>query len=99
MNYGEALEFVKRGGVARRQDWKSKQIIYLEQGSRDATKLHGHNRLAAVLNAELFQNGDKGTVTRLPNLNMKQPDGSTLTGFNPSQLDQLAEDWEIIDNG
>ena len=94
MNYGEALEFIKRGGVARRQDWKPKQIIYLEQGSRDGLK--GHKRLAAVLNAELFQNGDKGTVTRLPNINMKTPAGETLTGYSPSQLDQLAEDWEII---
>lgn len=97
MNYGQALEFVKRGGVARRQEWKPQQIIYLEQGSRDASKLRGHQRLAAVLNAELFQDGDKGTVTRLPNINMKTPTGETLTGFNPSQLDQLAEDWEIVE--
>ncbi|QWY82982.1 protein of unknown function DUF2829 [Rhizobium phage RHph_X66] len=97
MNYGQALEFVKRGGVARRQEWKPKQIIYLEQGSRDASTLRGHKRLAAVLNAELFQDGDKGTVTRLPNINMKTPAGETLTGFNPSQLDQLAEDWEIVE--
>lgn len=97
MNYGEALEFVKRGGVARRADWKPKQIIYLEQGSHDGTKLFGSSRLAAVLNAELFQSGDKGTVTRLPNLNMKTPGGETLTGYSPSQLDQLAEDWEIIE--
>ncbi|OWZ90364.1 hypothetical protein B9J07_27640 [Sinorhizobium sp. LM21] len=98
MNYGEALEFIKRGGVARRKDWQPQQIIYLQQGSHDGA-LKGHKRLAAVLNAELFQTGDKGTVTRLPNINMKTPAGETLTGFNPSQLDQLAEDWEIVDNG
>jgi hypothetical protein len=98
MNYGEALEFIKRGGVARRSEWKPEQIIYVQQGSRDSG-LKGHKRLAAVLNAELFASGDKGTVTRLPNINMKTPDGETLTGFAPSQLDQLAEDWEIVDNG
>lgn len=98
MNYGEALEFVKRGGVARRKEWKEKSFIFLEQGNYDGSKLYGHSRLAAALNAELFQSGDKGTVTRLPNLNMKTPDGSTLTGYAPSQIDQLAEDWEIVTN-
>jgi hypothetical protein len=97
MNYGEALEFVKRGGAARRKDWSAKERIYLEQGSRDTTRLFGSTRLAAVLNAELFQSGDKGTVTRLPNINRKTAGGETETGYNPSQLDQLAEDWEIIE--
>lgn len=97
MNYGEALEFVKRGGAARRKEWSGDSRIYLQQGSHDAAKLFGHTRLAAVLNAELFQAGDQGTVTRLPNINLKTADGDTLTGYTPSQLDQLAEDWEIIE--
>lgn len=100
MNYGEALEHVKKGGTVRRPGWPRNTFVYLNPGSRDisAEKSRGFMRIAAALNIEaLFENGDKGTVTRLPNLNMRAKDGSTVTGWTPSQIDQLAEDWEIAD--
>lgn len=98
MNFGKALEFAKKGGAIRRADWKSDSRVYLDLGSRDASKLFGRTRIEAALKAELFQTGDKGTVTRLPNLNMKTPGGETLTGWQPSQLEMLAEDWEIVND-
>jgi hypothetical protein len=96
MNFGKALEFAKKGKVIRRAEWNAKAKVYLEAGSRDTSKLYGRTRIEAALRAELFQPGDKGTVTRLPNLNLKTPGGETLTGWQPSQLEMLAEDWEII---
>jgi hypothetical protein len=96
MNFGKALEFAKKGGAIRRKDWKRSEMVYLEVGSRDSSKLFGRSRIAAALDADLFQNGDKGTITRLPNLNMKTTEGSTLTGWQPSQLEMLASDWEIV---
>jgi hypothetical protein len=48
---------------------------------------------------ELFTQGDFGTVTRLPNLNMKLSSGSTMTGWIPTQSDMLSEDWRVVDNG
>ncbi|TDW20422.1 uncharacterized protein DUF2829 [Rhizobium azibense] len=97
MNFGKALEFAKKGAVIRRADWKKSERVYMELGSRDATKLFGRSRIEAALNAKLFQAGDKGTVTRLPNFNMKTPGGETLTGWQPTQLEMVAEDWEIVD--
>lgn len=97
MNFGKALEFAKKGGAIRRAEWKEKERVYLDLGSRDASRLYGKSRIEAALNVKLFDAGDKGTVTRLPNLNMKTPAGETLTGWQPSQVEMLAEDWEIVD--
>jgi hypothetical protein len=96
MNYGQALEYVKKGGTARRKGWKS-GFVYLELGSRDDSKLFGKSRIEAAMNADLFEKGDKGTVTRLPNLNLKNGDGTTMTGWQASQIDSLADDWELIE--
>ena len=38
-----------------------------------------------------------GTITRLPNLNMRAATGSTVTGWLASQTDILAEDWVDLD--
>jgi hypothetical protein len=96
MNFGKALEFAKKGGAIRRADWKKDERIFLDLGSRDASKLFGRSRIEAALNVDLFQPGDKGTVTRLPNLNMKVGSGETVTGWQPGQLEMLAEDWEVV---
>jgi len=96
MNFGKALEFAKKGGAIRRADWKKSERIYLDLGSRDTSKLFGRTRIEAALNAKLFEAGDKGTATRLPNLNMKTAGGETLTGWQPSQVEMLAEDWEVV---
>jgi hypothetical protein len=96
MNYGQALEYLKRGGTARRKAWRS-GFVYLELGSRDQSKLFGRSRIEAVLDADLFEKGAKGTTTRLPNLNLKNADGTTMTGWQASQVDTLADDWELME--
>ncbi|WLR90985.1 Thoeris anti-defense Tad2 family protein [Shinella zoogloeoides] len=94
MNYGAALEHVKAGGRARRKEWRANQFVFLNPGSKPAD-LRGAKRIAAALAGELFDTGDKGTTLRLPNLNLASS-GSTETGWQASQVDQLSEDWELI---
>lgn len=44
-----------------------------------------------------FNAGQPDTIVRMPNLNMRAADGSTVTGWLASQTDILAEDWGIVE--
>lgn len=95
MNFGDAIERVKKGEGARRKAWKGKTFVFINHGSRPA-ELHGRTRIAAAIADDLFELGDKKTAQRLPNLNLAASDGSTVTGWTPSQVDMLSDDWEIV---
>lgn len=102
MNFGEAIEALKLGSRVAREGWNGKKMfIYLNKGSVDVAAHHRENResenfFVEGIKFDLFEAGDNGTVTRLPNLNMKVATGSTVTGWLASQTDILAEDWSIL---
>lgn len=96
LNFGRAIEFVKQGAAIAREGWNGKNmLVYLNKGSFDITNNAGVGTIGGV-DAELFDVGMEGTVTRMPNLNMQAADGSTVTGWLASQTDILAEDWEVV---
>ena len=97
MSFGEALHALKAGHRVARSGWNGKNMfIYLNKGSVDDSSLGEHSLLIEGVQQELFEYGDKGTVTRLPNINMRSASGSTVTGWLPSTTDMLAEDWTIL---
>lgn len=104
MNFGEALEAVKEGKLIAREGWNGKNMfVYLNKGSFDKSLETSEMKKAEYYTIdgickELFEVGDVGTVTRLPNINMRSANGSTITGWLASQTDMLAEDWNIINN-
>lgn len=103
MDFGWAIQQIKQGKVVCRSGWNGKNMyIYLSKGSFDRDLLgfqageHPHENHPSTMNGvsiSHFECGDIGTVTRMPNLNMKAADGSTFTGWLASQTDMLAEDW------
>lgn len=105
MNFGEAVVSLKEGKKVSREGWNGKKMfIYLNKGSVDFGGIEGTPKPAkeSVTSIEgiaigLFESGDTGTVTRLPNINMKSALGSTVTGWLASQTDVLAEDWGIVE--
>lgn len=95
MNFGTAIEAVKRGKRAARAGWNGKDMfIYLNKGSTPG--IFKSPMLNGVLH-DLFELGDRGTTVRMPNINMKAADGSTVTGWLASQTDMLAEDWTVLE--
>jgi len=97
MNFGAAIEHLKSGGgrVAR-DGWNGKgMFVFLNKGSRPP--LTTNALLTGGVRNSLFEEGDRGTSVRMPNLNLRAADGSTVTGWLASQTDILAEDWEIVD--
>lgn len=90
MNFGNALEHVKRGGRAARIGWNGQNMfVFLNRGSMPG---HAGFQVNGVM-PHLFDVGQTDTVPRMPNLNLKTPDGMTVTGWVASQVDMLAEDW------
>lgn len=96
MNFGEAIEAAKSGKKVAREGWNGKgMFIYLNMGSKETPVNKGE--LVEGISLALFTQGNVGTVTRLPNLNMRAASGSTVTGWLASQTDILAEDWVIVE--
>jgi hypothetical protein len=95
--FDRAIREIIRGNRVCRKNWNGKNMfIYLKKGSifDDGGKMI---RTASVegVSVNLFDSGDKGTTTRLPNINMETSQGNTVTGWLASQTDMLAEDWMI----
>lgn len=106
MTFGDALVALKQGARVARAGWNGKgMFIYLNKGSVDGPYLgfkpgeqpvENHPSTIDGVSMSLFDCGDTGTVTRLPNINMRSAGGATVTGWLASQTDMLAEDWQTV---
>jgi hypothetical protein len=102
MNFGSAIEHIKNGGRAARSGWNGKgMFIFLNKGNFDFSPKDGDpdGEITHIeeIKSSLFESGDTGTTTLLPNINMRAATGSTVTGWLASQTDILAEDWVIVE--
>lgn len=95
MDFGKAIEALKEGKRVARLGWNGKDMfIFLNRGSADRSL--GDQSHFDGIPSNLLDAGDVGTVTRLPNINMKAASGFTVTGWLASQTDILAEDWSVV---
>lgn len=105
MNFGQAIEALKQGKSVARHNWNGKaMVLYLKKGSFDGSCLgfkpnesipSDHRSFMEGIPLGLFENGDEGTLTRLPNIQMLNANGNIVDGWLASQTDMLAEDWEV----
>jgi hypothetical protein len=113
LSFGDALSHLKQGRRIARNGWNGKGMyVYLNMGSFDGTTLNitnddlelqrasgkEHPSSIAGVSLSYFNVGDVGTICRLPNINMKDAYGNTVTGWLASQTDMLANDWEVLTN-
>lgn len=107
LNFGQAIEALKQGKSVARKGWNGKGMcIVLNRGSIDAD-VYGfsgmehpkfpHGSSIDGVDMGLFDLGDVGTTTRLPNIDMLTASGSVVRGWLASQTDILAEDWVIVE--
>lgn len=88
MNFGQALEELKQGGKVAREGWNGKgMFIFLQEGS--------HISSDDARNRHLSEMGSMDIEIK-SHIDMKAADGSVTIGWNPSQVDILAEDWQEV---
>lgn len=97
LNFGQAIEALKNGNLVCRKGWNGKGMhLWLNKGSKETPETQGTLIDGIPFDYRgLFEQGDVGTITRLPNINMRAATGNTVTGWLASQTDMLAEDWMI----
>jgi hypothetical protein len=97
INFGDAVSALKSGLKVARAGWNGKNMfIYLNKGAHDSNGECMTPDFIGGVSFDLFEAGDTGILTRMPNLNMRAADGFTITGWLASQTDILAEDWVIL---
>lgn len=91
MNFGQALEELKKGKKVARSGWNGKDMfIYLVKG---ATLPVSNLRNEAFEHlSELRQE-----VNINPHIDMKAVNGDVVIGWLASQTDMLSEDWEVVE--
>lgn len=102
-DFGSAIKALKAGYKVAREGWNGKgMFLWLNLGSFDKSLETDEVKQSECYTIdgickELFEVGNVGTVTRLPNINMRSANGSTVTSWLASQTDMLAEDWTIVE--
>jgi hypothetical protein len=100
LSFETALRRMKNGGCLAREGWNGKDMyVYINRGSFPCPETNedmpsSHRNIAI----KLFELGDKGSFTRLPNLNMKTADDCVLVGWIPTQTDLLSDDWYVVED-
>ena len=95
MNFGQALEELKLGNKVARSGWNGKSMfIYLVEGSRvNINDLR--NEAAKHFDADKDIN--RGRRIKInDHIDMKASDGSIVVGWSASQIDMLADDWDVV---
>lgn len=86
MDFSDALDFIKKGARLRRAGWNGKgMFVFLVNGSNFKVN---REPLLSIL-------GEGTEVTYQPHIDISHPDGS-ISVWQPSTGDVMAEDWEIV---
>lgn len=93
MNFGLAIEAMKKGKKVARKGWNGKgMFIYLVEGSNvGAEMIQGRARLVT----ESLPNND--CIDICPHIDMKSADDKIVIGWLASQADMLSDDWVIVE--
>ena len=94
MDFGKALEALKAGNKVCRAGWNGKgMFIYMQSGSI-VPVVNMKPEPAKHLFGERLLECDE-TIEIKPHIDMKAADGTVTVGWNPSQVDMFAEDWQV----
>lgn len=93
MNFGQALIALNDGKKVARAGWNGKgMFLYYVSGTTvKSSQLRG-----AALDHVGYQGEGDPEVKINGHIDMKCADGSITCGWNPSQVDMVANDWEEL---
>lgn len=95
-SFSWALMRLKEGAKVQRKGWNGKgMFLYLTKGS-EVPAVNMKPETAKHLFGESLLECD--TIIKInSHIDMKTADGSITIGWAPSQVDMLAEDWEVVE--
>lgn len=91
MNFGEAIEALKKGKKVSRAGWNGKgMFLWLKPAARIKSEWCKDPVLKDIVDSAGGETDALGTIC------MKTADNKVLTGWLASQTDMLSEDWVIV---
>ena len=105
LNYGEALEAVKKGKLATRKGWNGKGMFVFMRPTDELSIDFIINNVKSLPQSVknyfkdqvvLGLNGDN-KIKFKPYLCLKASDNSIVNGWVASQDDMLSNDWQVLD--
>lgn len=104
LNFGQALEAAKQGKLIAREGWNGKGMFVFQRPADELQSLFIIESLKSMpqsvkdwLAVNNTIEGRKLDVIKFTSyLCMKAADGSITNGWNASQPDMLAEDWQVL---
>ena len=97
MSFGLALEALKKGMKVSRRGWNGRGMyLYLVQGSL-VDKENLINEASFILPKDDVAMHGTGVACFLSHIDMRTASGDVCIGWNASQVDMLADDWEIVE--
>lgn len=101
MNFGEAIEHVKNGGLVARQGWNGKGMFIFMRPADALTVNFIVNKVKSLPESlkkwVAKHHGENDEIKFNAYLCMKAADGTIVNGWLASQTDILAEDWEVVE--
>jgi hypothetical protein len=94
MNFGLAIEALKKGARVARAGWNGKGMwLAYSPGAKDLPA----GKFWAGPNRDYAGSREDGCADVLPCITMKTATGEILMGWLASQTDMLADDWQIVE--
>ena len=101
LNFGQAIELVKKGNLVARKGWNGKGMFIFMRPADELDPLFIIEKVKSLpeefkktLKGVTFQEGEKVKFTAY--LCMKAADNTIVNGWLASQTDMLAEDWQEL---
>ena len=94
LTFGEALNALKTGLPVTREGWNGKDMFISLSGKLEGNPVKADNFWSESNRAYAKTQPNQELVV-LPCITMKLSSGRVFMGWQPSQLDILAEDWSI----
>ena len=91
MNFGQAIEELKKGNRVARKGWNGKGMFLILIDGTNAIKPYPNTPYDSVVK----YNGQE-KINILPHIDMHTAKGDMVCGWLASQTDMLSDDWVVI---
>lgn len=96
-DFSFALEQLKQGKKVARKGWNGKGMFIYMQGGSSVEYEALKETLKQNLKDTACLSGHDYKVHFSSHIDMKSADGTIVIGWNASQVDMFAEDWEVVE--